>query len=101
MYVYFGFNYAGVKDPLKIYDEIEWAARDEIIKQGGCVSHHHGVGKIRKGFSDTVLSKQNQRLMRAVKMELDPKNIFAISNTINFEIEGFPTTFETTSGGHW
>jgi hypothetical protein len=39
--------------------------------------------------------------LRAVKKELDPKNIFGIGNTINFEIEGHPSTFETKTGGHW
>jgi len=31
----------GLADPLKIYEEIEDAARDEIFKSGGCISHHH------------------------------------------------------------
>ena len=90
-----------MKDPLGIYDEIEWAARDEIIKCGGCVSHHHGVGKIRKSFSNAVLSETHQDLLRAVKKELDPKNIFGIGNTINFNLEGHPSTFETKTSGHW
>jgi len=46
--VYFGFNYDGLKDPVGVYEEAENDARDEIMKCGGSVSHHHGVGKIRK-----------------------------------------------------
>jgi len=30
--------------------ELEHAARDEILKSGGSLSHHHGVGKIRRDF---------------------------------------------------
>lgn len=32
------------------YEHVEDAARDETMKNGGCISHHHGVGKIRKKF---------------------------------------------------
>jgi alkyldihydroxyacetonephosphate synthase len=34
-------------EPLKIYSEIEDGAREEIMKCGGSISHHHGVGKLR------------------------------------------------------
>lgn len=42
IYVYFGFRYDGIKDPVKAYSEIEDAARDEVMKCGGSISHHHG-----------------------------------------------------------
>lgn len=48
VYIYFGFLYFGLKDPVQAYTDIENAARDEILKCGGCISHHHGVGKLRK-----------------------------------------------------
>ena len=35
---------------MEIYEEIESNARAAIIEAGGCISHHHGVGKIRKRF---------------------------------------------------
>lgn len=50
VYVYFGFIYQGLSDPVAVYGEIEDAARDEILKYGGSISHHHGVGKLRKKF---------------------------------------------------
>jgi alkyldihydroxyacetonephosphate synthase len=37
---------------VQLYEEIEDAARDEVMLSGGCISHHHGVGKLRKGFSE-------------------------------------------------
>ena len=43
IYVYFGFNMRGMKDPLKAYVDIEQAARQEVMKNGGNVSHHHGT----------------------------------------------------------
>ena len=57
MYFYFGFKYAGLSDPVHVYEQIEVrnvirnilfypvpqaAARDEILAGGGSLSHHHG-----------------------------------------------------------
>ena len=50
VYVYFGFQTQGLADPLNTYNLVEDAARDEIMKHGGSISHHHGVGKLRKKF---------------------------------------------------
>jgi alkyldihydroxyacetonephosphate synthase len=80
---------------------VEAAAREEIIKNGGSISHHHGVGRIRKEFTDRVISKQHQNILRAVKKELDPKHIFGLGNTINFNMEGHPSSFKSETGGHW
>ena len=43
VYIYLGFVYAGIKDPVEAYEAVEWAAREEIMKCGGCISHHHGL----------------------------------------------------------
>ena len=52
VYIYFGFNYTEVEDSkvVPIYEEVENECRDEIMRCGGSISHHHGVGKIRKRF---------------------------------------------------
>jgi alkyldihydroxyacetonephosphate synthase len=42
IYVYFAFVYHGLPDPVRTYSEVEDAARDEIMKCGGSISHHHG-----------------------------------------------------------
>ena len=47
VYFYFAFNYLGARgDPVHLYEEVENAARDEILTCGGSISHHHGVGKV-------------------------------------------------------
>lgn len=46
VYFYFGFIWQGLDDPVAVYTAIEHDARDEIIKQGGSISHHHGIGKL-------------------------------------------------------
>jgi alkyldihydroxyacetonephosphate synthase len=42
---------------VETYEAIEDAARDETMAAGGCISHHHGVGKLRKGFSERTQPK--------------------------------------------
>ena len=84
IYIYFGFNYIGIKDYIKIYDIVELEARNEIIKNGGSISHHHGIGKIRKMFMNDVSPPAYQRAVKAVKRELDPTNVFAINNTVEY-----------------
>ena len=65
-----------------IYEHIEDAARDEVFLSGGCISHHHGVGKIRKKFIERTLPKMAIDWQKSIKDSIDPRNIFAINNTI-------------------
>ncbi|GMT17269.1 hypothetical protein PFISCL1PPCAC_8566, partial [Pristionchus fissidentatus] len=83
VYFYFGFNSRGLKDPMHVYEAIETAARDEIIACGGSISHHHGIGKLRKQWVDTTVGPIAISVMGAIKNELDPKNIFANNNIID------------------
>lgn len=84
VYIYFGFNYVGVNNPVAIYEEVETEARNEIIKSGGSISHHHGIGKIRKQFVGQTMNKVGQGVLKDMKESLDPKNIFAINNTVDY-----------------
>lgn len=58
IYFYFGFNYGSMEvlQAVQVYEELESIARDEIIASGGSLSHHHGVGKIRKKWLPSVLT---------------------------------------------
>lgn len=80
VYFYFAFNYTGVQDPVHVYEEIEAAAREEILACGGSISHHHGVGKIRKRWLEQTISSTGMQMLRAVKQSVDPQNIFANGN---------------------
>ena len=83
--VYFYLMFRHMDDPdlsLKMYMEIEEAARDEILASGGSLSHHHGVGKLRSKWYPAVVSDVGVGLYRALKNELDPKNIFAAGNLL-------------------
>ncbi|EDS39557.1 alkyldihydroxyacetonephosphate synthase [Culex quinquefasciatus] len=83
--VYFYLLFRHMDDPensLKMFMEIEEAARDEILACGGSLSHHHGVGKLRSKWYPAVVSHVGVGLYRALKNELDPNNIFAAANIL-------------------
>ncbi|KAJ8728349.1 hypothetical protein PYW08_016734 [Mythimna loreyi] len=80
IYFYFGHNIGKCTDPVSVYEEIEEAARDEIIACGGSISHHHGVGKLRKKWYTNTVSEPGRQLLFAAKKALDPDNIFALGN---------------------
>jgi len=80
VYFYFAMNYKGLRDPVKAYLEIEQEAREEILRLGGSISHHHGVGKLRAQFLPQVQSPAAMGVLKAIKAELDPHNVFAAGN---------------------
>lgn len=86
IYVYFSIKYDHLPfDKVSdIYEEIEAKSRDEVFKMGGCISHHHGVGKLRKRFMEQSFPNIDMHceMYRAIKKQVDPKNIFACNNTI-------------------
>ena len=67
---------------VEMYEDVENRSRDAVFKYGGSISHHHGVGKLRKRLMDRSVSGLNSMMMDGVKKSLDPNNIFAINNTI-------------------
>jgi alkyldihydroxyacetonephosphate synthase len=82
--IYFthGFSAKGVENPDKIFSEIEHSLRETIIEHGGSVSHHHGIGKLRRDFMRDTISETSIELLREVKEAHDPQNIFGIGNNV-------------------
>ena len=80
IYFYFAFYYRGVTNPQEVYLELENAARDEILKCGGSLSHHHGVGKLRRAYLPRIMSDTALDWKRALKKSLDPTNVFGADN---------------------
>jgi alkyldihydroxyacetonephosphate synthase len=69
-------------DLVETYERIEDAARDEVLLCGGCISHHHGVGKIRKRFMERTLTPMAIEWQKKIKEDVDPTNIFGVNNTV-------------------
>lgn len=82
VYFYFAFNYRGLSDPVHVYETIEGNARNEILACGGSISHHHGVGKIRRQFMNQTYSEPSLGALKAIKKYFDPDNVFANGNLL-------------------
>jgi alkyldihydroxyacetonephosphate synthase len=80
IYFYFGFHYQGIPNPQEVYLELENIARDEILKSGGSLSHHHGIGKLRRTFLPQIMSSTALQWKRELKKSLDPENLFGAGN---------------------
>ncbi|GAB6022707.1 hypothetical protein CHUAL_006803 [Chamberlinius hualienensis] len=82
VYFYSGFCYhnSQLKNPAQDYEDVERIARQEVLDNGGSISHHHGVGKLQKTFLQKFISKPGMELLKAVKEKIDPQNIFANGN---------------------
>ena len=87
VYFYFAFNYEDgfepdsvITDPVKVYENIEAAARDEIMSLGGSLSHHHGIGKIRRRWMEEAVSPVGLGMIKSIKQYVDPLNTFANGN---------------------
>jgi alkyldihydroxyacetonephosphate synthase len=52
-----------------------------MMKNGGSVSHHHGIGKIRKRFTENTLPPMAIDVLKGIKSDMDPNNVFATNNT--------------------
>lgn len=83
--IYFthGFSTEGVEGSSgEIFSSIEKHMRTVIMDNGGSLSHHHGVGKLRASFADRVHSDNEIKLLHHVKQAIDPNNIFGVRNNI-------------------
>ncbi|XP_046403439.1 alkyldihydroxyacetonephosphate synthase, peroxisomal-like [Ischnura elegans] len=67
-------------NPFEVFHEVEDKAREEILASGGSISHHHGIGKIRRQWYPAQVSKPGFEVYQAVKQQLDPNNIFGVQN---------------------
>ena len=82
IYFMLGMSVENVPNAEDLFGEIEHAIRRAIMDHGGSISHHHGVGKIRKDFLKDTLSDSSVELIKDLKKAHDPSNIFGIRNGV-------------------
>ncbi len=51
------------------------------------MSHHHGIGKIRRRWMNESIGEGGVGMLQAVKSYIDPQNIFASGNLIPSKIK--------------
>ena len=80
------FTYAiytkGLANPIETFAEVEHSMRDIILEQGGSISHHHGIGKIRQRWMKDLSNRETTSTLQAIKKRLDPTNVFGIRNNV-------------------
>lgn len=82
VYFYFGFIFRGVEDPVRKFNQIEALARDVVLECGGSLSHHHGVGKLRKKWYVQCNSEIGCEMVKSLKSTLDPTNVLGNGNLL-------------------
>ena len=84
VYFYFCMQISGVAEPSDTFSDIEKAARQEILDNGGTLSHHHGLGKLRSSFVPQIYSQGYIDSLIAMKKAIDPSNTFGVRNGVFF-----------------
>jgi len=73
------FTFAALSnDPQKMDDMYEDCWRrvmEATIKGGGGISHHHGIGRVRREYMPAEIGQSGVNLLRNLKKVLDPNNI--------------------------
>lgn len=84
-YFYFGYRPdEGIsKETFETFMEIRTKFLDAIHGSGGSLSHHHGIGKKLRKRYETSTNEVEIKMLKALKREIDPKNIFAVSNLVS------------------
>ena len=62
-------------DPVGQWRRIKGAASDAIVRGGGTITHHHGIGEDHLPWLDAEKGAHGIRLLRAIKRELDPAGV--------------------------
>jgi len=80
IYFMLGLLIRGIEKPAETFGKMEHSLREAIMEAGGSISHHHGVGKLRKDFIRDTFSEGSVELVREMKKGIDPKNVFGVRN---------------------
>jgi len=72
--LYFTFAGQPVADPTAFYRRAWDDAMSEVLRVGGAISHHHGVGRARARFAADALGPAFS-ILEDVKAQLDPHNL--------------------------
>ena len=82
IYFTMGIYGKGLEQPGRTFHAIEHQLRQVILDNGGSLSHHHGVGKVRRDFLPQIQTDNSMQVMRQAKNAMDPNNIFGIRNGV-------------------
>jgi alkyldihydroxyacetonephosphate synthase len=78
------------EETLKVFKAARSKLLDVIHSSGGSLSHHHGIGKKLKNRYEKTVNNVEMKMLKAIKKEVDPKNIFAVSNLLSDDVIDVP-----------
>ncbi len=73
--LYFTVACRRLEDPVTQWRTAKRAANDAVLRAGGTISHHHGVGVDHREWLTQEIGELGVALLRSVKGELDPAGI--------------------------
>ncbi|CAE8733091.1 unnamed protein product [Polarella glacialis] len=82
LYMYIAVCTAGLapERALEAFGCLEHAARNAAMSAGGCLSHHHGVGKLRSSLLPNAQSPALMQAVHGLKTSVDPDNVLGARN---------------------
>jgi alkyldihydroxyacetonephosphate synthase len=57
------------------WQSVKSAATEAILKHGGTLSHHHGIGTMHKGWMESYLGQHVLTMLAQLKTKTDPAQI--------------------------
>ena len=60
---------------LEQWERVKTAATEAIVRNGGALSHHHGIGADHRRWMPAYLGDQGARWLSAIKTAIDPDDI--------------------------
>lgn len=54
--------------------------KDVILKCGGSLSHHHGIGTKNTERYNSIMPPLKKDMLRHLKNRMDPRNVFCVEN---------------------
>ncbi|MEE8346102.1 MAG: FAD-binding oxidoreductase [Dehalococcoidia bacterium] len=74
--IYFTFLGAQERDgEIEQWERVKYAATEAIARQGGALSHHHGIGSDHRAWMESYLGSAGVGWLADIKMALDPGGV--------------------------
>lgn len=80
------FIFIAKMDDLKEYRKFHKGIIQQIVKHGGSLSHHHGVGRMFAPWMEDHLGKVQMDVLRCLKKHFDSNNIMNPGGTLGLDI---------------
>jgi len=84
LYMYLAVSTAGLtsEHALRAFERLEQAARQAVLEAGGCLSHHHGTGKLRGALLPQTQASLLSTALHELKAAVDPENALGARNGV-------------------